>query len=84
MKSKVPLQAAQLNQSPEVEKEVVILLSDMVSYSRKTTDMRPTAIKNFMLEYHMNLKNITQSICGKEQQIESSAEWKKEPFHKPA
>lgn len=73
MKSTVPLQAAQLNQSPEVEKEVVILLSDMVSYSRKTTDMRPTAIKNFMLEYHMNLKNITQSICGKEQQIESSA-----------
>ena len=73
MKSTVPLQAAQLNQPPEVEKEVVILLSDMVSYSGKTTDMRPTAIKNFMLEYHLNLKNITQSICGKEQQIESSA-----------
>ena len=73
MKSTFPLQAEQINQSTEDEKEVVILLSDMVGYSRKTTDMRPTAIKNFMLEYHMNLKTIIQSVCGKEQQIESSA-----------
>ena len=63
MKSTFPQQAEQMNQSTEDEKEVVILLSDMVGYSRKTTDMRPTAIKNFMLEYHMNLKTIIQSVC---------------------
>lgn len=56
-----------------VEKEVAILLSDMVGYSLKTADMRPTEIKDFMLLYHRNLKKIVHSVCGKEQNIESSA-----------
>jgi class 3 adenylate cyclase len=57
----------------EVEKEVVILLSDMVSYASKTTDMGPAEIKDFMLEYHKNLKSIVRSVCPEEQKIESSA-----------
>ncbi len=73
MKLKNLSQAEQAAQSCGVEKEVVILLSDMIGYSRKTTDMRPTAIKDFMLEYHMNLKRIVHSVCGKNQRIESSA-----------
>ncbi len=56
-----------------IEKEVVILLSDMVGYSRKATDMRPAEIKDFMLDYHTNLKDIVHSVCGREQRIESSA-----------
>ena len=73
MKSDKLSQAKQANQSCGIEKEVVILLSDMVDYSRKTTDMRPTAIKDFMLEYHINLKKIVRAVCGENQRIESSA-----------
>lgn len=63
----------QVNTVDGIEKEVVILLSDMVRYSRKTTDMRPAEIKDFMLDYHKNLKSIVCSVCGEEQRIESSA-----------
>lgn len=56
-----------------IEKEVVILLSDMVDYSCKTTEMRPAEIKDFMLDYHKNLKKIVHSVCGEKQRIESSA-----------
>lgn len=56
-----------------IEKEVVILLSDMVGYSRRTSEMVPAEIRNFMLEYHRNLKNIVHSICGTDQHIEPSA-----------
>lgn len=66
-------QAKQADQLCGIEKEVVILLSDMVDYSKKTADMRPTAIKDFMLEYHINLKKIVHAICGKNQRLESSA-----------
>ena len=73
MKSKNLSQAEQTDQSCEIEKEVVILLSDMVGYSRMTADMRPTSIKDFMLEYHKTLKKIVRSVCGNNQRIESSA-----------
>jgi len=73
MESRNLSQTEQTSQSCEIEKEVVILLSDMVGYSRKTTDMRPSTIKEFMLEYHMNLKKIVRSVCGENQHIESSA-----------
>jgi len=73
MKSDTLSQAEQADQSCGIEKEVVILLSDMIGYSRKTTDMRPAAIRDFMLEYHMNLKKIVRSVCGENQRIESSA-----------
>lgn len=56
-----------------IEREVAILLSDMVGYSRKTADMRPTEIRDFMLQYHRNLKKIVHSVCGKGQDIEPSA-----------
>ncbi len=56
-----------------IEKEVAILLSDMIGYSRKTADMRPTEIKDFMLLYHRSLKKIVHAVCGKDQKIESSA-----------
>jgi len=57
----------------DIEKEVVILLSDMVGYSRRASSMVPAEIKSFMLEYHVNLKTIVHTICGSEQQIEPSA-----------
>ena len=40
------------------KKEVVILLSDMVQYSHKTASMRPEEIRDFMIEYHENIREI--------------------------
>ena len=73
MESRNILQTGNPQELLGVEKEVVILLSDMIGYSRKTTDMGPAAIKDFMLEYHSRLKEIVRSVCGKSQRIESSA-----------
>jgi class 3 adenylate cyclase len=56
-----------------IDKEVVILLSDMIGYSHLISDMRPVEIRDFMLHYHSNLKSIVESVCGPEQRIESSA-----------
>lgn len=73
MKSKKTVQTVSRDEVVGIEKEVAILLSDMVGYSRRTADMRPTEIKDFMLMYHRNLKKIVHSVCGKGQNIESSA-----------
>jgi class 3 adenylate cyclase len=73
MKSKRTVQRAGSDEVVGIEKEVAILLSDMVGYSRKTADMRPTEIKDFMLLYHRSLKKIVHAVCGKGQKIESSA-----------
>ena len=40
------------------KKEVVILLSDMVQYSVRTSLMRPEDIRDFMLEYHAKMREI--------------------------
>ncbi len=73
MKSKIVVQTAGSDEVVGIEKEVAILLSDMVGYSLRTADMRPTEIKDFMLMYHRNLKKIVHRVCGKGQNIESSA-----------
>lgn len=67
------MKSKKTTQKTGIEKEVAVLLSDMVGYSRRTADMRPSEIKDFMLMYHRNLRKIVHSVCGKEQNIESSA-----------
>jgi class 3 adenylate cyclase len=57
----------------ETEKEVVILLSDMVRYTQLTADMRPNEIRDFIIEYHKNLRKIIQSDNEYGQEIEPSA-----------
>jgi class 3 adenylate cyclase len=56
-----------------IEKEVVILLSDMVGYSCRANEMTPAQIQSFMLDYHRNLKTVVERICGPNQLIEPSA-----------
>lgn len=56
-----------------IEKEVVILLSDMAGYSIRASNMTPLEIQTFMLEYHKKLKKIVRTVCGREQSIEPSA-----------
>ncbi len=55
------------------EKKVVILLCDMVRYSQKTADMRPSEIKDFIVEYHRNLQDIINAEVEEHQDIEPSA-----------
>ena len=57
----------------DTEKEVVILLSDMVRYTQITEDMRPNEIRDFIVEYHKNLQKIIQTDTGYLQEIEPSA-----------
>ncbi len=40
------------------EKEVVIMLTDMVQYSRLTHNMRPEEIRNFIIDYHSHINTI--------------------------
>ncbi len=39
-------------------KEVVVMLTDMVQYSRLTHNMRPEEIRNFIVDYHRNINQI--------------------------
>jgi len=57
----------------DTEKEVVILLCDMVRYTQITEDMRPNEIRDFIVEYHRNLRKIIQAEENGLQEIEPSA-----------
>jgi class 3 adenylate cyclase len=57
----------------DTEKEVVILLCDMVRYTQITEDMRPKEIRDFIVDYHKNLKKIVQVDKDHQQEIEPSA-----------
>ncbi len=55
------------------EREVVILMTDMVQYSRKSSGMTPDEIRDFLIDYHDTINGL---ICKKESfplQIEPSA-----------
>ncbi len=41
-----------------LEREVVILMTDMVQYSRKSLGMEPEEIRDFLIEYHSTIHNI--------------------------
>lgn len=55
------------------KKEVVILLSDMVQYSQRTSNMRPEEIRDFMIEYHENIRKIVQTADDRPPEIEPLA-----------
>jgi len=57
----------------DTEKQVVILLCDMVRYSQKTADMRPVEIRDFIVDYHRNLQRIINTDCDEYQEIEPLA-----------
>ncbi len=52
------LQKGDISVEDDPRKEVVILLSDMVQYSQKTASMHPEEIRDFMIEYHENIRKI--------------------------
>lgn len=56
-----------------VEREVVVLMSDMVGYSNKSSDMRPEEIRDFIIDYHNNLNRIIGAKESQPVDIEPSA-----------
>jgi len=46
------------HQSKDLEKEVAVLITDMAQYSRRTAEMRPEQIRDFIIHYHENLGRI--------------------------
>ncbi|MBB5347522.1 hypothetical protein JWG42_05480 [Desulfoprunum benzoelyticum] len=47
-----------LHPDHDPKKEVVILLTDMVQYSVRTSAMKPEEIRDFMIAYHLAIRDI--------------------------
>ncbi len=56
-----------------LEREVVILMTDMVGYSRKTAAMVPEEIKDFLIDYHGNIHTLVNWVESQPLEIEPSA-----------
>ncbi len=54
------------------DREVVVLLTDMVQYSKKTVAMSPEEIKDFLIDYHGNIYNLIDSEESQPLEIEPS------------
>ena len=61
------------NQGNEVEREVTIMLTDIVGYSRQTSSMTPDKVRDFVIEYHKNLHTIINKPEFEPIEIEPSA-----------
>ncbi|MFT5699126.1 MAG: class 3 adenylate cyclase [Desulforhopalus sp.] len=68
-----PIEDKDKSETENTEKKVIILLSDMVSYSQKTADMRPAEVRDFIVDYHKNLQKIINVGSEFFQDIEPSA-----------
>jgi class 3 adenylate cyclase len=55
------------------EKEVVILMTDMVRYSQKSSGMTPQEIRDFLIDYHLNIYNLINTEESQPLEIEPSA-----------
>lgn len=58
------LSAVELGHLPEdsgLEREVIIMMTDMVGYSHVTAHMRPNEIRDFMVAYHNRIRDI---VCA--------------------
>ncbi|MBW2660105.1 MAG: hypothetical protein JRC87_11040, partial [Deltaproteobacteria bacterium] len=55
------------------EREVVVLMTDMVGYSRTTAAMSPAEIKDFLIAYHTNIYNLVGWEDSQPLEIEPSA-----------
>ena len=60
-----------LNNGPE--REVVILLTDMVQYSRKSSGMTPEEIRDFLIDYHGTINGLINRQDSLPIEIEPSA-----------
>jgi class 3 adenylate cyclase/CRP-like cAMP-binding protein len=56
-----------------LEREVVILMTDMVQYSRKSSGMTPEEIRDFLIDYHGSINDIIHREESFPLEIEPSA-----------
>jgi len=56
-----------------LDREVVVLMTDMIQYSRKTASLIPEAIKDFLIDYHGSLYNLIDREESHPLEIEPSA-----------
>lgn len=56
-----------------IEREVVILMTDMVQYSQKSLGMQPEDIRDFLIDYHNKIHHILFQPDGFPMDIEPSA-----------
>jgi class 3 adenylate cyclase len=61
------------NQRNEAEREVTIMLTDIVGYSRRTSAMTPDKVRDFVVEYHKSLHAIINKKEYEPIEIEPSA-----------
>lgn len=61
------------NKAETMQREVVIMMTDMVRYSRTTANMSPCEIRNFLLEYHSEIYEIVNTEDSFPVDIEPSA-----------
>ncbi|MCB2216808.1 cyclic nucleotide-binding domain-containing protein [Desulfofustis glycolicus] len=57
----------------EGTREVVIMLTDMVGYSRLTSDMTPDGVRDFVVDYHRSLARVIRRDAYEPVEIEPSA-----------
>jgi len=55
------------------EREVVILMTDMVKYSQKSSGMTPREIRDFLIDYHVRIYDIINRKESQPLEIEPSA-----------
>ncbi len=60
-------------QNKSAEREVVILMTDMVQYSQKSSGMAPEEIRDFLIEYHGKIYNLMNQPENQPLEIEPSA-----------
>lgn len=61
------------SQAESMQREVVIMMTDMVSYSHATATMSPCEIRNFLLEYHGAILEIIDTDEAQPIDVEPSA-----------
>lgn len=61
------------NQGSEVEREVTIMLTDIVGYSRRTSSMTPDKVRDFVIDYHQSLNTLINKPEYEPIEIEPSA-----------
>lgn len=60
-------------QEMDAEREVVMMITDMVGYSRITSQMTPEEVRDFVIEYHHNLAEVIKKKHFEPVEIEPSA-----------
>lgn len=64
---------ADTNITDEVERQVVVMMTDMEQYSLKTATMGPLEIRDFLMEYHGTIHDIIDVVDTHPLDIEPSA-----------